>query len=217
METPGSKIDIMPGRIPRSFCGRSNHGKHKKHRSQDDRGDPSGTLGLMRLMAWVLIPIAFTTAVRAAVIPPDTQALLTWNSLGSGTTYYVQASTDLSTWTTAAITTATNVSLSLNGNTMCAFSLCASNAPPQSATLAWNPSDPATNVAGYYICYGGTAGNYTNQMNVGLATTGVVSNLQAGMTYYFATTSYDSVGNQSGLSNRAAWQCPLLLNIQLLP
>jgi hypothetical protein len=116
-----------------------------------------------------------------------------------------------------AITAATSVSLSFSGNTMRAFRLWASNPPPQSVSLAWNPNDSATNVAGYFIYYGGTTGNYTNQIDVGLATNGVVSNLQAGATYYFATTAYTSSGVESGYSAEIMWQRPLLLNIQQLP
>ena len=110
------------------------------------------------------------------------------------------------TWTTATNTTATNVSLTFYGIESRTFRLAASNAPPQSATLAWDPSVPSTNVAGYFIYYGGVTGIYTNRVDVGLATTGTVSNLVAGTTYYFATTAYTSTGLESDFSEEAVWQ-----------
>jgi hypothetical protein len=123
----------------------------------------------------------------------------------------------LLTWTAATNTTATNVNLTFIGDNEMMFSLSASNTPPQSATLAWNPSVPSTNVAGYFLFYGEAAGSCTNQLDVGLATNGVVSNLVAGTTYYFVATAYTSSGLQSDDSNEAVWQCPLRLRIQRSP
>jgi hypothetical protein len=98
------------------------------------------------------------------------------------------------------------------------FRLSASNAPPQSATLAWNPSIPSTDVAGYFIYYGGATGIYTNRVDLGLAMIGVVSNLVAGATYYFTTTVYTFAGLESDYSNEAVWQCaPLRWRFQRLP
>ena len=143
----------------------------------------------------------------AAVAPPATNRVaLTWGSLGSGTRYYVQTSTNLLTWTAATNTTATNVSLAFTAGQARMFRLSASNAPPQSATLAWDPSAPSTDVAGYFIYYGVSTRSYTNLVDVGLATNGVVSNLVAGTTYYFATTAYTSSGLESDYSNEAVWQ-----------
>ena len=95
--------------------------------------------------------------------------------------------------------------------------LWASNAPPQSAMLAWNPSVPSAGVAGYFMYYGAAADSYTNRVDVGLATNAVVTNLSAGRTYYFATTAYTSSGLESDYSNEAVWQCPLRLKLQRLP
>jgi hypothetical protein len=156
--------------------------------------------------------------VAAVGVPPATsQVVLTWRALGSGTQYYVQTSTDLLTWTVATNTAATSVSLTRSEDNSRTFRVWASNAPPQSATLAWDPSVPSTNVAGYFIYYGVSPGNYTNQVDVGLGTNGVVSNLVAGTTYYFATTAYTSSGLQSDLSNEVVWQCALQLGVQRLP
>jgi hypothetical protein len=154
----------------------------------------------------------------AVVVPPTTDRVaLIWDSLGSGTRYYVQTSTNLLTWTAATNTTATNVSLTFTGDKSRTFRLSASNAPPQSATLAWDPSVPATDVAGYFIYYGVGTRSYTNLVDVGLGTNGVVSNLVAGTTYYFATTAYTSSGLESDYSSEAVWKCPLRLKLQRLP
>jgi hypothetical protein len=154
----------------------------------------------------------------AVVLPPaTTRVALSWGSLGPGTQYYVQTSTNLLAWTAATNTTATNVSLAFTGDTSRTFRLSASNAPPKSVTLAWDPSVPSTGIAGYFIYYGGATGSYTNLVDVGLATNGVVSNLVAGTTYYFAVTAHDSSGLESDFSNEAVWQNSLQLTIQRLP
>ena len=85
------------------------------------------------------------------------------------------------------------------------------------ATLAWDPSAPSTDVAGYFIYYGVSTRSYTNRVDVGLGTNGVVSNLVAGTTYYFAMTAYTSSGLESDFSNEAVWQSPLRLKIQRSP
>ena len=143
----------------------------------------------------------------AVVVPPiSNRVALSWDSLGQGTRYYVQTSTNLLTWTTATNTTATNVNLAFIGGQPRMFRLSVSNAPPPSVTLAWDASTPGTNVAGYTIYYGVSPGNYTNQVEVGLATAGVVSNLVAGTTYCFAVTAYSSEGLESDYSSEVVWQ-----------
>jgi hypothetical protein len=73
-----------------------------------------------------------------------------------------------------------------------------------SPTLTWIPStDPA--VTGYNIHYGSTSHQYTNFITVGLVTNTAIPGLVENTTYYFAATSHDSAGNQSGYSNEAAF------------
>lgn len=78
-----------------------------------------------------------------------------------------------------------------------------------SATLSWTPptentdSSALTNLAGYKIYYGTSAGNYTSTINLanpGL-TSYVVDNLAGRNTYYFVITAYDADGNESGYSS----------------
>jgi hypothetical protein len=172
---------------------------------------------ILKALLLVALSACGQSRATAAVPPPPTnQVVLTWDSLGSGTRYYIQTSTDLTTWVVAANTSATNVSLSLTGDPARVFRLSASNSPPQSASLAWNASVPSDGVAGYFIYYGTAAGSYTERVDVGLATEVVVTNLKAGTTYYFATTAYTSAGLESDYSNEAVWQSAFELTIQRL-
>ncbi len=84
--------------------------------------------------------------------------------------------------------------------------------------LAWDaPSTttdgtPLTDLAGYKIYYGQTAGIYTSVVNAGqqtqypLAT--LLPNSIEGQTYYFAVTAYDTAGNESDLSNEVNYTIP---------
>ena len=71
------------------------------------------------------------------------------------------------------------------------------------STLSWDAvSDPA--VVGYKLHYGDTPGSYTKTLDTGKMTSLTVDDLAEGQTYYFASTAYDSAGNQSGYSNEVA-------------
>jgi hypothetical protein len=77
----------------------------------------------------------------------------------------------------------------------------------QSVTLIWNANtDP--NVTGCNVYYGVSSGNYTNMINAGNVTNATVSGLVAGVTYYFAATTYDSAGDQSGYSTETTYTVP---------
>jgi hypothetical protein len=80
----------------------------------------------------------------------------------------------------------------------------ASTANAASVSLAWDAST-GPNVAGYKIRYGTTSQTYTQQLDVGNATIGTVSNLTAGTSYYLATTAYDTSGVESGFSNEVSY------------
>jgi hypothetical protein len=156
-------------------------------------------------------------AAAVAPLPATNRVLLSWTSLGPGTQYSVQTSTNLQTWTAATNTVTTNVSLPFTRDKLRAFRVTPSNAPPQSATFAWDPGVPPIGVVGCFLYYGAASGSYTNRVDVGLGTNAVVPNLLAGTTYYFAVTAYTSLGLESGFSNEVVWQCPLRLRIQRLP
>src|SRR5215472_9182444 len=71
-------------------------------------------------------------------------------------------------------------------------------------TLAWDPS-AAPGVAGYNVYYGVMTRSYTNMIQVGNATSAVISNLPPGVSYYFAATAYDGFGLESDFSAEATY------------
>jgi fibronectin type III domain protein len=71
-----------------------------------------------------------------------------------------------------------------------------------SIPLAWNPS-VGSNVAGYKIYYGGASHAYTNSVYVGNVTNTTITGLSPNTTYYFAATTYNKLGIESGFSNEA--------------
>jgi hypothetical protein len=164
-----------------------------------------------------MIVTAIGSARAGLAFSPANQILLTWSSLGEGTQYYVQTSTNLPSWTALTNTTTTNVSLTLTEDKSRMFRLSATNVPPQSVTLEWDPIVPSADVAGYFLYYGEATRDYTIQVDFGSATNAVVTNLSAGTTYFFAIAAYADSGLQSDYSNEVLWQCPLGLGIRELP
>jgi hypothetical protein len=78
-----------------------------------------------------------------------------------------------------------------------------------SVTLAWDRSQEP-NVIGYRVYYGTTSRNYTSMISVGNSTTCSISNLEAGMAYFFAVTAYDNSGNESAYSQEIPYTVPFL-------
>lgn len=77
----------------------------------------------------------------------------------------------------------------------------------QSVAFAWAAS-PDPNVTGYNIYYGVASGDYTAKVNAGNATSTTISGLVAGVTYYFAATAYDSLGDESVFSGEVSYLVP---------
>ena len=72
--------------------------------------------------------------------------------------------------------------------------------------LTWDASPGAT---GYRIYHGVASGQYgTPGLDVGLETTGTVSQLAPGATYYFVVTAYNAE-SESGHSNEVSKHFPL--------
>ena len=69
-----------------------------------------------------------------------------------------------------------------------------------SVALGWDPS-PSTNVTGYFLCWGLTSGQCTNQIDVGNITNSTVSGLTTNVWYYFTVVAYDGLGSQADPSN----------------
>ena len=90
------------------------------------------------------------------------------------------------------------------------FSGMISTAHAGQATLTWNPpttntdGTPLTDLAAYKVYYGTASGSYTTTVDVGNVTSYTVTGLNNNATYYFATTAYDTSGNESGYSNEVS-------------
>ena len=78
-----------------------------------------------------------------------------------------------------------------------------------SVTLAWDASQEE-DIAGYRVYYGTTSGHYTNMTDAGMNTSGTISNLVPGQTYYFAATAYDTAGSESGFSQEIPYTVPFV-------
>ncbi len=76
-----------------------------------------------------------------------------------------------------------------------------------SVTLAWDPC-PDPTAAGYNLYYGPGSRNYTNIVDAANTTSISVSNLVPGATYYFAATTYNSVGLESDFSLEVSYAVP---------
>jgi len=84
------------------------------------------------------------------------------------------------------------------------------------ATLTWTPTteytdgSPATDLAGYRILYGESAGNYSTTVTVngGNTSTYVINNLAIGRDYYFTMRAFTTTGAESANSNEAMLNLP---------
>jgi fibronectin type 3 domain-containing protein len=77
-----------------------------------------------------------------------------------------------------------------------------------SVALSWSAS--STTVSGYNVYRSTVSGSGYAKLNSGLvgATTYDDTNVQAGTTYYYVTTSVDSGGDESAQSNQASATIP---------
>ena len=85
---------------------------------------------------------------------------------------------------------------SVFGVVVCLIPNGAQSATNNTATLQW-AANQEPDLAGYRVYQGTTAGSYGPAVDVGNTTLYTAKNLQAGLTYYFATTAYDFSGNES--------------------
>ncbi len=86
--------------------------------------------------------------------------------------------------------------------------LCTSNVYSAQATLYWNPNSES-DLAGYKIYYGYSSRSYSSSIDVRKKTSYTISNLEEGVTYYFAATAYDKRKNESGYSNEVSYDVPI--------
>jgi len=77
----------------------------------------------------------------------------------------------------------------------------------QSVTLGWIAS-PSPQAAGYAVYYGTSSGSYDSRMDAGTNTIASVTNLSAGLAYYFVVVSVDADGVESIPSNEVSFTTP---------
>ena len=68
--------------------------------------------------------------------------------------------------------------------------------------MAWNANPSSDNVTDYQIRYGTASGQYTSTLDTGLNTTGTLTNLTTGVTYYIAVAAFN--GSWSITSSEAS-------------
>jgi hypothetical protein len=78
----------------------------------------------------------------------------------------------------------------------------------ESVQLAWHPSS-TPNVTTYKIYYGPASHSYSNVVAAGNCTNVTISGLVPGKTYYFAATTVNSAGNESGFSDEISNTVPV--------
>jgi hypothetical protein len=90
--------------------------------------------------------------------------------------------------------------------------------PPAQILLSWDPptakadGSPLTDIAGYKIHYGQRSRTYAFTNIVGNQTSAGIAGLIPGRTYFFAVTAYDSMGNESRLSDEVSRVAPLTVS-----
>ncbi len=85
------------------------------------------------------------------------------------------------------------------------ITLCgAFTASAADVTLTWD-ANTESDLVGYKLFYGTSSGNYAVTVDVGHSSTFTITNLEEGMTYYFAATAYDTSYNESAFSEELGY------------
>lgn len=96
---------------------------------------------------------------------------------------------------------------------------CTSSLEAADVTLAWDgPTNtldgtPMTNLTGYRLYYGTASQTYSNTITTGLTPTAIATNLQEGVTYYFAVVACTDAGIEGAFSEELAWTPPPALKM----
>lgn len=77
----------------------------------------------------------------------------------------------------------------------------------RSITLEWD-TNAESDIAGYRLHYGPSSGHYTSTVDVGLATTGTIVGVEAGVSYFIVVTAYSATGVESAPSNEVTFEYP---------
>jgi hypothetical protein len=76
--------------------------------------------------------------------------------------------------------------------------------PSSALGLAWDPS-PDITVVGYFLCWGTSRGQCTNQLDVGNQTSATVGGFTTSTIYYFDVVAYNGIGLQADPSNEVQY------------
>ena len=178
--------------------------------------------------------ISYTVPLPANPPPTITLTALGGSVLLSGAgqpgqTYNVLASEDLNTWTVIGTVT-TDASGSFTFTDPAGTSspvrmyrlqsiavtpptpqptpqIQAADSGPGSVTLTWD-LDPDSAVAGYLIYEGVASQTYPIVIDAGNATTGTLTGLTGGVTYFFSITAYDANGVESDFYTEISYTVP---------
>ncbi len=90
------------------------------------------------------------------------------------------------------------------------MSVCSAAWGGQSITLGWDPGSD-TNVTGCVVYCGTNSGQYPFRVDAGTNLSVTLTNLQAGLTYYFAVTAYDAQLVESVPSGEITYLVPGIL------
>ncbi len=83
-----------------------------------------------------------------------------------------------------------------------------------SVRVAWDPN-PESNIQGYRIYYGRSAGGVTNVLDVGNQTTGAITNLAYSTPHFFYVTAYNTFGLESDPSEVLTYTTRTYVPLQL--
>jgi hypothetical protein len=115
---------------------------------------------------------------------------------------------DLAIYDSFAVTSPADFDLDgdVDGEDLQQFALQFGNIYLVSADFAWD-ANTESNLAGYKIYYGLASRDYNKSVDIPdkTATTGTVTHLEIGVTYYFAAVAYDTDGFESDYSNEVVW------------
>jgi hypothetical protein len=68
---------------------------------------------------------------------------------------------------------------------------------------------PLTDLGGYRVHYGTSAGQYSTTLEAGMATQVVITGLAEGQTYYITVTAYDTSQNESAYATEVPYSVPI--------
>jgi hypothetical protein len=150
-----------------------------------------------------------STTTSAAVTTTTTARSTTTSTIRPTTSSSSSTTTSAAVTTTTARSTTTSTirpttSSSSSSTTTVALTTTSTAAATISITLGWSPNSES-DIGGYVIYYGLSSRNYTFTKDVGNKTSGTVTGLEVGRTYYFALKAYNTSGLYSNYSTEITY------------